>query len=138
MKIKIFIIFICLLTLVSCYQKNAIEGNFLLEDNLVQLKTGLTKSQVFNLFGAPTIASSFGENTWLYVSEVYDRTFSFSGKKITGYQGLYIVFDSNNIVANISFKDMKDRKQIKINSKQTKLNFKGYPTKIDKNEVFNN
>lgn len=59
---------ILLAALAGCvYVPPVAQGNFLKQDDLKQLKVGMTPEQVRYLFGKPTLANPFEENIWRYV-----------------------------------------------------------------------
>ena len=43
------------------------QGNYVKQDDLKQLKVGMTPKQVRYLFGTPTLADPFESNVWRYV-----------------------------------------------------------------------
>ncbi|MEX2495843.1 MAG: outer membrane protein assembly factor BamE [Woeseia sp.] len=68
---KLLIVFLILFTLPiasSCvYQASLSQGNLLKQEDLDQLKVGMTRSQVRFLLGTPMIDDPFHEERWDYV-----------------------------------------------------------------------
>lgn len=88
----------CLLlfALAGCvYVPPVAQGNFLKQDDLKQLKVGMTPAQVRYLFGKPTLANPFESNVWRYVyyykpsahskAKVYRLTVYFKDGKVARY-----------------------------------------------------
>jgi outer membrane protein assembly factor BamE len=68
---KLFIILLSMLTLsfaAGCvYQASLSQGNLIKQDDLGQVKVGMTRSQVRFLLGTPMIDDPFHEERWDYV-----------------------------------------------------------------------
>lgn len=54
-------------TLIKPYRPPVQQGNIMTADMMKQLKVGMTKAQVANIFGSPVLDNPFAENTWTYV-----------------------------------------------------------------------
>jgi len=82
------------------YHQPVFQGNLLETKNVEQLQKGMTKGQVLQLLGTPSIADPFHTQRWDYVAtERYTRfstktqiktlTLVFEGDKLTGWEGEY-------------------------------------------------
>jgi outer membrane protein assembly factor BamE len=82
------------------YHVPVYQGNLLEKKNVEQLQKGMTKGQVLQLLGTPSIADPFHTQRWDYVAtERYSRmstkteiktlTLMFEGDKLTGWEGEY-------------------------------------------------
>ena len=80
------------------YHVPVYQGNLLETKNVEQLQKGMTKGQVLQLLGTPSIADPFHSQRWDYVAtERYARfssktqvktlTLMFKGDKLTGWEG---------------------------------------------------
>lgn len=49
------------------YRPDINQGNFLTNDEITKLQTGMTKQQVIYLLGTPLLQDPFGSDTWYYV-----------------------------------------------------------------------
>ncbi len=77
------------------YRANIAQGNFLLEEDLVQLEVGMTRNQVRFLLGTPMVDDPFHRDRWDYV--YYVRV----GRDATvGKRWVTVVF-SDDVVSEI-------------------------------------
>lgn len=87
---------VLLFALAGCvYVPPVAQGNFLKQDDLKQLKVGMTPDQVRYLFGKPTLANPFETNVWRYVyyykatarskAKVYRLTVYFENGKVARF-----------------------------------------------------
>lgn len=68
MKKIIFILF-CSLLLSSCilHRQNIQQGNIITQEQIAQLKVGMTEEQVRYVMGTPVLQNTFEPNRWDYV-----------------------------------------------------------------------
>lgn len=52
----------------SIYKMNIRQGNIIEQDDVAQLRKGMTKPQVEFLLGRPLVNDTFDEDTWYYVN----------------------------------------------------------------------
>ena len=55
------------LGLAACYKPEIRQGNFLQQEDVAQLKVGMTKAQVLGVMGRPMIQDPFNKDRWDYV-----------------------------------------------------------------------
>lgn len=65
------------------YRQPVFQGNLLESKNVEQLKTGLTRQQVFSLLGSPPLADPFHQSRWDYVATERRRTGDTAVKNLT-------------------------------------------------------
>lgn len=75
------------------YKVDVYQGNLLEKKNVDQLKTGLTKRQVFALLGSPSVRDPFHQSRWDYVSTVSKR----GGD--TEVKNLVLTFEGDNLAS---------------------------------------
>ena len=80
------------------YRQPVFQGNLLESRNVEQLKTGMSRQQVFSLLGSPPVADPFHQSRWDYVAterrrtgdtEVKNLTLWFEGDSLTRWEGEY-------------------------------------------------
>ena len=80
------------------YRQPVFQGNLLESKNVEQLKTGMTRQQVFSLLGSPPVADPFHQSRWDYVAterrrtgdtEVKNLTLWFEGDSLARWDGEY-------------------------------------------------
>ena len=77
------------------YRANIAQGNLIEQEDLDQLKVGMTKSQVRFLLGTPMVDDPFHLNRWDYV--YYLKL----GRKKASFQRWLTVFFENDLVVKI-------------------------------------
>ncbi len=68
MKIVIIAALATLLCLTGCYKTTVQQGNILKQDDIDEVKPGMTKQQVVIILGTPTIADPFNQDRWDYIN----------------------------------------------------------------------
>ncbi|HQZ32087.1 MAG TPA: outer membrane protein assembly factor BamE [Arenimonas sp.] len=80
------------------YRQPVFQGNLLESRNVEQLKTGMSRQQVFSLLGSPPVADPFHQSRWDYVAterrrtgdtEVKNLTLWFEGDSLARWEGEY-------------------------------------------------
>ena len=96
-SILVIIIFF-LAAMLSCQPRVTKHGNFF-NLNKVKLmkKAKLNKSEVIEIFGEPTIKSTFSDNVWYYITLVQHEKAYFEIKNLEN-KILVITFDENQLV----------------------------------------
>ena len=105
----IFLVFITALS-GSCIKTVHMSGHFLEERELQALKQAASKQDVKNILGSPSSISSFGPETWYYISTKREKA-SFLIDKIVEQNIIAISFkvnDSIDVIAKYTEKDIKN------------------------------
>lgn len=87
---------LALLGIAGCvYVPPVTQGNYLKQDDLQQLKVGMTTEQVRYLFGTPMLSNPFYSDTWYYVyyakphaqqkAKLYRLVVHFKDGKVTSF-----------------------------------------------------
>lgn len=80
------------------YRQPVFQGNLLESRNVEQLKTGMSRQQVFSLLGSPPVADPFHQSRWDYLAterrrtgdtEVKNLTLWFEGDSLARWDGEY-------------------------------------------------
>lgn len=89
------------LSLSACSPNVETRGHVAEPDWKQQITVGAaTRDQVFDLFGSPSTTSSFGTETWYYVTTKRE-SFAFFKPEIADQDVIAITFDSAGVVSNI-------------------------------------
>ncbi len=76
MYLRCIVILTLLLPIAGCgliYKQNVQQGNVLEEEQVEQLRTGMTRQQVTSLLGSPSVKSPFHSDRWDYASSFAPR-----------------------------------------------------------------
>ena len=114
-KKSIFVIIpLFLITLLSCQPRITKHGNFYNSDNIQLIKkTKLNKSEVIEIFGEPTVKSTFSDNVWYYITLVQHEKAYFEIKNLEN-EVLIITFDENQVVKKYKILNEEDSSEINI------------------------
>ena len=103
-----------LFILISCQPRITKHGNFFNQKNIELIKkTKLNKSEVIEIFGEPTVKSTFSDNVWYYITLIQHERAYFEIKNLTN-KVLIITFDNNQFVKKYKILTEKDSSEINI------------------------
>ncbi|MCX7554652.1 outer membrane protein assembly factor BamE [Marinicella sp. S1101] len=92
MKIVVIAIFALSLSLSGCYKVPVQQGNILKQEDIDEIKPGMTKQQVAIVLGTPTIADPFNQDRWDYINTTKSKGEFKKLKKFSLY------FEDNKLV----------------------------------------
>ncbi len=94
MKLTTIIISLLILMFTTgCIYKIPVQqGNVLIQDDVDQIKPGMSKRQIAIILGTPAIADSFNQNRWDYIN-----TFKLKGK-VEEIKRLTLYFEDDKLV----------------------------------------
>ena len=126
MKIKkksIFVIISLFLTmLLSCQPRITKHGNFINPENIRLIKKNkLNKSEIIEIFGQPTLKSTFSDNVWYYITLVQHEMAYFEIKNLEN-KILAITFDENQLVKKYKILTEEDSSEINISNPEEAYN----------------
>ncbi len=58
------------------------EGNMPSKDDIMQIKRGMTQSEVRKIMGSPSVISSLDHRTWIYMNSTMERMAFFEPKEL--------------------------------------------------------
>tara|TARA_Y200000002_G_scaffold196456_1_gene162305 strand:+ start:150 stop:596 length:447 start_codon:yes stop_codon:yes gene_type:complete len=103
-----------LITLLSCQPRITKHGNFFNPENIQLIKKNkLNKSEVIEIFGEPTLKSTFSNNVWYYITLVQHEKAYFEIKNLEN-RILVITFDENQTVKKYKILTEDDSSEINI------------------------
>ena len=103
-----------LIILFSCQPRITKHGNFFNPKNIQLIKkTKLSKSEVVEIFGEPTLKSTFSDNVWYYITLVQHEKAYFEIKNLEN-KILAITFDESQLVKKYKILTEDDSSEIDI------------------------
>ncbi|MDX2264519.1 MAG: outer membrane protein assembly factor BamE [Hyphomicrobiales bacterium] len=105
--------------LAACGGTVAKHGHVFTEEDLQQVKTGMSKDQVALALGTPDTKSTAGDDVYYYISTTTKRPMAFMKPKVTDRQVVAIYFDKSNSVQRIANYGLQDGKVIDFVTRQT-------------------
>ena len=103
-----------LITMLSCQPRITKHGNFFNPNNIKFMnKSKLNKSEIIEIFGEPTIKSTFSDNVWYYMTLVQHEKAYFKVKNLEN-KILIIVFDDEQLVKKYKILTEDDTSEINI------------------------
>ena len=113
-KKSIFVIPFFFITLMSCQPRITKHGNFFNPENIQLIKKNkLNKLEVIEIFGEPTLKSTFSDNVWYYITLVQQEKAYFEIKNVEN-KILAITFNDNQLVKNYKVLTEDDSSEINI------------------------
>lgn len=98
--------------LAACSPQVAGRGHLDVSGKIAQIHPGESyKQDVIRLFGTPSLRSSFGDETWYYVSAKRE-SYAFLKPEITDQKVVAVRFDGNDQVTDIRQFDRKDAQSV--------------------------
>jgi len=109
-----------LMGLVSgCTSTIDIRGNVPPPERLAEVKPGkMTKNDVMALLGTPSNTSTFGDDTWYYISSTFE-SWAFEKPTEIERQVVKLDFDRTGRVTDIQTLGLKDGKEIDLITRET-------------------
>jgi len=92
MKIILISLLLACFSLTGCYRTPVQQGNILKQEDIDEVKPGMTKQQVAIILGTPTIADPFNQDRWDYIN-----TYKTKGK-FKKLKKFSLFFENNNLV----------------------------------------
>lgn len=90
------------------------RGNLADPELLSQITPGVaTRNDIESLLGSPSSISTFGDNTWYYISARIE-TLAFYEPSVREQQVIAIDFDENGIVKGVHRYDLSDAREIEV------------------------
>lgn len=104
----------CACVLSACAAKTNDEGHIGVAQAASQLTAGSSyKQDVVKLLGTPSTKSSFGDETWYYIS-AHKESYAFLKPTTTTQDTLSITFDTNGMVTNVTHHGLQDAQDVAI------------------------
>ena len=122
-KKSIFVIIpLFLIILFSCQPRITKHGNFFNPKNIQLIKkTKLSKSEVVEIFGEPTLTSTFSDNVWYYITLIQHEKAYFEIKNLEN-RILVVIFDQNQLVKKYKVLTEDDSSEINISNPKEAYN----------------
>ena len=103
-----------LIILFACQPRITKHGNFFNPKDIQLIKkTKLSKSEVVEIFGEPTLKSTFSDNVWYYITLIQHEKAYFEVKNLEN-KILAITFDENQLVKKYKILTKDDSSEINI------------------------
>ncbi|MEX1206332.1 MAG: outer membrane protein assembly factor BamE [Dongiaceae bacterium] len=107
------------IVLAGCQPRIDARGNLPDPDTVGQIQPGVqSRAQVADLLGSPSVASTFDDKTWYYISG-RTETYAFFEPKVVDQQVLVVEFDDAGMVSGIERYDYEDGRVIDPVSRET-------------------
>jgi len=129
--ISFFLTITALFALSSCRTLD-IRGQYVDDEALKQLENKkLTKFEVENLIGTPTIIPDYSEDSWYYIQRTLDRR-AWLDPKVVEQRIVKVKFDKRGIIEEVTLLDDLHKDGINIISEYTKA----YGTELNPMQKF--
>ena len=106
------------LSLTGCVAQVSNHGHVFTQEEIAQIRKGMSKEQVKLILGTPDTQSSLGGDAYYYISSRHE-TVGFMPPKVTDRKILAIYFDEYNTTRRVAHYGLKDGKIVDIMSGTT-------------------
>ncbi len=119
--VKFAVVITVILSATACVKNIKQVGYTFNQDALQGIKAGKTRKAVVKReLGSPSAKSSYGADTWYYISTEYEHI-AFLDPKVSDQKVVAIEFDSNQTVRTINIYGYEDAQNIDITPDQTQV-----------------
>ena len=116
------IIAVCILAatfFVACTPEKNVRGYLIDEVRISEIKISIyDKGDILDLFGSPSNVSTFGTDTWYYISRKTE-SLAFFEKKVIDQQVVAIKFDELGVVSEINRYEVEDARSFALDERIT-------------------
>ena len=95
------------------------HGHVFTEEDLAQVKEGMSHDQVILALGTPDTKSTVDQGAYYYISTTTERSVAFLDAKITDRRVVAIYFDENNVVKRVANYGLEDGNVIDYVTRKT-------------------
>jgi outer membrane protein assembly factor BamE (lipoprotein component of BamABCDE complex) len=111
---------ICIASSLSgCAANITKHGHVFAEEDLAQIKDGMSQDQVILALGTPDTKSTASQTAFYYISTTTERAAAFLNPEIVDRKVVAIYFDENNLVKTVSNYGYEDGKVIDFVTRKT-------------------
>jgi outer membrane protein assembly factor BamE (lipoprotein component of BamABCDE complex) len=103
----------------ACGGTVAKHGHVFAEEDIQQVREGMSRDQVQLALGSPATKSTAGDDVYYYISTTTKRPLAFMKPQITDRQVVAVYFNKNDQVQRIANYGLKDGKVIDFITRQT-------------------
>jgi outer membrane protein assembly factor BamE (lipoprotein component of BamABCDE complex) len=107
------------LSLSACASDITKHGHVFTEEDLAQVKEGMSHDQVILALGTPDTKSTVDQNAYYYISTTTERSVAFLDAKITDRRVVAIYLDENNLVKRVANYGLKVGIVVDVVTRQT-------------------
>ena len=111
---------VCLaFSLTACAGDIAKHGHVFADEDLAQVKEGMSRDQVILALGTPDTKSTVGQEAFYYISTTTKRSAAFLSPSIVDRRVVAVYFDKKDVVARIANYGLQDGKIIDVVKRET-------------------
>jgi outer membrane protein assembly factor BamE (lipoprotein component of BamABCDE complex) len=107
------------LGLSACATDITKHGHVFTDEDLAQVKEGMSRDQVVLALGTPDTKSTVDQNAFYYISSTTKRSAAFLNPEIIDRRVVAIYFDQNSAVARVANYGLQDGKVIDFVTRET-------------------
>jgi outer membrane protein assembly factor BamE (lipoprotein component of BamABCDE complex) len=107
------------LCLSACAADITKHGHVFTDEDLAQVKEGMSRDQVVLALGTPDTKSTVDQNAFYYISSTTKRSAAFLNPEIVDRRVVAIYFDPNSTVSRVANYGLQDGKVIDFVTRQT-------------------
>jgi len=110
---------LAVVSLTGCAADITKHGHIFTDEDLAQIKTGMSRDQVVLALGTPDTKSTVGQDSFYYISTTTKRSAAFMSPKIVDRKVVAVYFDKKDIVQRVAQYGLQDGKVIDVVKRET-------------------
>ena len=118
MKKALFLLMLLISPLCACTDIEINRGAELKQANIDRITPESNKGDVINVLGSPSSKSSFGDETWYYISNRRAQNI-IGSDKVLEQDILAVTFDKNDKVSNVTVYNKDNMQNVQISDRKT-------------------
>lgn len=95
------------------------HGHIFTDEDLAQVKTGMSRDQVVLALGTPDTKSTVGQEAYYYISTTTKRSAAFLSPSIVDRRVVAVYFDKKDIVARVAQYGLQDGRVVDVVNRET-------------------
>jgi outer membrane protein assembly factor BamE (lipoprotein component of BamABCDE complex) len=108
-----------MISLTACGADIIRHGHIFTEEDLAQVKAGMSRDQVILALGTPDTKSTVGQEAFYYISTTTKRSAAFLSPKVVDRKVVAVYFDKKDTVTRVANYGLEDGKVIDVVKRET-------------------
>ena len=105
--------------LAACAPDITKHGHIFTDEDLAQVKTGMSRDQVVLALGTPDTKSTVGQDAYYYISTTTKRSAAFLSPSIVDRRVVAVYFDKKDVVGRVAQYSLEDGRVVDVVKRET-------------------
>jgi outer membrane protein assembly factor BamE (lipoprotein component of BamABCDE complex) len=108
-----------IMSLAACAADITKHGHIFTDEDVAQVKGGMSRDQVVLALGTPDTKSTVGQDAYYYISSTTKRSAAFMSPKVIDRRVVAVYFDKKDVVQRVAHYGLQDGKVIDFVKRET-------------------